>query len=310
MSSRCFAPKRNRASAAQGSSALSCSSAARPRLGWRNGSPTPECPIVGTPPEAIDLAEDRGAFGDLLHAAGLPAPKYGMATTFAQARRIAEDIGYPVLVRPSYVLGGRGMEIVYDDETLQGLHLPRHRALPRAPGARRPLPRGRGRDRRRRAVRRCRGLHRRRHGAHRGGRYPLRRLGVRAAAGHAGPQRHREGAPRHGGHRARASAWWVCSTCSMRSKTTCSTSWRPTRAPAALCRSSPRRPRSRLPRRAPESCWAPALPSFARKECWRPPGTAPTHPRTPRSRSRRPCCRSTGSAAPTDRPSIRCSARR
>ncbi|BBX44419.1 carbamoyl-phosphate synthase large subunit [Mycobacterium cookii] len=77
-------------------------------------------PIVGTPPEAIDLAEDRGAFGDLLTAAGLPAPRYGMATTFAQARRIAADIGYPVLVRPSYVLGGRGMEIVYDDETLQG----------------------------------------------------------------------------------------------------------------------------------------------------------------------------------------------
>ncbi len=77
-------------------------------------------PIVGTPPEAIDLAEDRGAFGDLLAAAGLPAPRYGMATTFAQARRIAADIGYPVLVRPSYVLGGRGMEIVYDDETLQG----------------------------------------------------------------------------------------------------------------------------------------------------------------------------------------------
>jgi carbamoyl-phosphate synthase large subunit len=77
-------------------------------------------PIVGTPPEAIDLAEDRGAFGEVLNTAGLPAPKYGTATTFAQARRIAEDIGYPVLVRPSYVLGGRGMEIVYDEETLKG----------------------------------------------------------------------------------------------------------------------------------------------------------------------------------------------
>ncbi|WP_373192967.1 carbamoyl-phosphate synthase large subunit [Mycobacterium marinum] len=71
-------------------------------------------------PAAIDLAEDRGAFGDVLTAAGLPAPRYGTATTFAQARRIAEDIGYPVLVRPSYVLGGRGMEIVYDEETLRG----------------------------------------------------------------------------------------------------------------------------------------------------------------------------------------------
>src|SRR6201986_3700665 len=77
-------------------------------------------PIVGTPPEAIDLAEDRGAFGDLLAAAGLPAPKYGTATSFAGAKRIADEIGYPVLVRPSYVLGGRGMEIVYDEESLAG----------------------------------------------------------------------------------------------------------------------------------------------------------------------------------------------
>ncbi|MFC3777667.1 carbamoyl-phosphate synthase large subunit [Mycolicibacterium holsaticum] len=77
-------------------------------------------PIVGTSPSAIDLAEDRGAFGEVLTNAGLPAPKFGTATSFEQARRIAADIGYPVLVRPSYVLGGRGMEIVYDDETLHG----------------------------------------------------------------------------------------------------------------------------------------------------------------------------------------------
>ncbi|MCH9642408.1 MAG: carbamoyl-phosphate synthase large subunit [Actinomycetia bacterium] len=77
-------------------------------------------PIVGTPPEAIDLAEDRGRFGEVLMAAGLPAPRFGMATSFEQASRIAADIGYPVLVRPSYVLGGRGMEIVYDAETLRG----------------------------------------------------------------------------------------------------------------------------------------------------------------------------------------------
>ena len=77
-------------------------------------------PIVGTSPKAIDLAEDRGAFGELLNNAGLPAPRFGTATSFEQARRIAADIGYPVLVRPSYVLGGRGMEIVYDEETLQG----------------------------------------------------------------------------------------------------------------------------------------------------------------------------------------------
>ena len=77
-------------------------------------------PIVGTKPEAIDLAEDRGEFGEVLRRAGLPAPRFGTATSFDQARRIAADIGYPVLVRPSYVLGGRGMEIVYDEETLQG----------------------------------------------------------------------------------------------------------------------------------------------------------------------------------------------
>ncbi|BCI53041.1 carbamoyl-phosphate synthase large chain [Mycolicibacterium litorale] len=77
-------------------------------------------PIVGTSPKAIDLAEDRGEFGEVLRRAGLPAPRFGMATSFDQARLIAADIGYPVLVRPSYVLGGRGMEIVYDEQTLEG----------------------------------------------------------------------------------------------------------------------------------------------------------------------------------------------
>ncbi|MFJ2756460.1 carbamoyl-phosphate synthase large subunit [Nocardioides sp. NPDC087217] len=76
-------------------------------------------PIVGTSPEAIHLAEERGAFGRVLHKAGLVAPKHGMATTFNEAREIADEIGYPVLVRPSYVLGGRGMQIVYDDEALR-----------------------------------------------------------------------------------------------------------------------------------------------------------------------------------------------
>jgi len=77
-------------------------------------------PVVGTSPEAIHLAEDRGSFGAVLERAGLPAPSYGTATSFEQAKRIADEIGYPVLVRPSYVLGGRGMEIVYDDQTLEG----------------------------------------------------------------------------------------------------------------------------------------------------------------------------------------------
>ena len=75
-------------------------------------------PILGTSPEAIDAAEDRGEFGAVLAAAGLPAPAFGTATTLEGARETARRIGFPVLVRPSYVLGGRGMEIVYDEHQL------------------------------------------------------------------------------------------------------------------------------------------------------------------------------------------------
>ncbi|WP_433826158.1 carbamoyl-phosphate synthase large subunit [Actinoplanes sp. CA-015351] len=77
-------------------------------------------PIVGTSPEAIDLAEDRGQFGVVLAEAGLRSPDHGTAVSFPEAKAIADSIGYPVLVRPSYVLGGRGMEIVYDEPTLHG----------------------------------------------------------------------------------------------------------------------------------------------------------------------------------------------
>ena len=75
-------------------------------------------PIVGTSPEAIHLAEERGAFGRVLEEANLISPEHGMASSFADAKKIASEIGYPVLVRPSYVLGGRGMEIVYDENML------------------------------------------------------------------------------------------------------------------------------------------------------------------------------------------------
>ncbi|WP_181766584.1 carbamoyl-phosphate synthase large subunit [Streptomyces albidus (ex Kaewkla and Franco 2022)] len=85
-------------------------------------------PIVGTSPEAINLAEERGAFGRVLEEAGLPAPKYGTAYSFEQAKVIAAEINYPVMVRPSYVLGGRGMEIVYDEPSLAG-YLERHAGL-------------------------------------------------------------------------------------------------------------------------------------------------------------------------------------
>ncbi len=87
-------------------------------LGLAQGLKDAGVPIVGTSPESIHLAEERGAFGALLTDAGLPAPRFGTASSFDEARGIAREIGYPVLVRPSYVLGGRGMEIVYDDGML------------------------------------------------------------------------------------------------------------------------------------------------------------------------------------------------
>jgi len=76
--------------------------------------------ILGTSPEAINLAEERGAFGNILAEQGLTAPQFGMAASQLEATTIAHEIGYPVLVRPSFVLGGRGMEIVYDDAALGG----------------------------------------------------------------------------------------------------------------------------------------------------------------------------------------------
>jgi len=87
-------------------------------LGLAQGLKDNGVTIVGTSPEAIHLAEERGAFGRVLAEANLIAPQHGMATSFAEAREIADRIGYPVLVRPSYVLGGRGMEIVYDERSL------------------------------------------------------------------------------------------------------------------------------------------------------------------------------------------------
>ncbi len=89
-------------------------------LGLAQGLEDAGVPIVGTSPSAIHLAEERGAFGRVLHEAGLTAPMHGTAVSFDEAREIAAGIGYPVLVRPSYVLGGRGMEIVYDETSLRG----------------------------------------------------------------------------------------------------------------------------------------------------------------------------------------------
>ncbi|GAA1444683.1 carbamoyl-phosphate synthase large subunit [Leifsonia poae] len=87
-------------------------------LGLAKGLEAAGVPILGTTPEAIDLAEERGLFAEILENAGLLAPRNGTAFDFPGAVQVAEQIGYPVLVRPSYVLGGRGMEIVYDSPSL------------------------------------------------------------------------------------------------------------------------------------------------------------------------------------------------
>lgn len=75
--------------------------------------------IIGTSFDNMDIAEDRGRFSDLLHDLGIPYPKYGVAETADEALKVANEVGYPVLVRPSYVLGGQGMSIVINDEELE-----------------------------------------------------------------------------------------------------------------------------------------------------------------------------------------------
>ena len=74
--------------------------------------------ILGTSPAVIDLAEDRDLFREMMQKLDIPMPESGMATTVDEAVKIANNIGYPVMVRPSYVLGGRGMEVVYDDDSM------------------------------------------------------------------------------------------------------------------------------------------------------------------------------------------------
>lgn len=87
-------------------------------LGLAKGLKAAGVPILGTTPEAIDLAEERGLFAEILEQANLLAPRNGIATNVDEALSVAEHIGFPVLVRPSFVLGGRGMEIVYDRESI------------------------------------------------------------------------------------------------------------------------------------------------------------------------------------------------
>jgi carbamoyl-phosphate synthase large subunit len=89
-------------------------------LGLAQGLKDAGVPILGTTPESLDLAEDRGAFSKILDQAGLLSPANGTATNLEEAKAVAQNIGYPVLVRPSHVLGGRGMEIVYEAEGMTG----------------------------------------------------------------------------------------------------------------------------------------------------------------------------------------------
>lgn len=75
--------------------------------------------ILGTSPECIDLAEDRERFAEMMRNMGIPMPEHGMASSLEEAIKVASQIGYPLMVRPSYVLGGRGMEVIYDEEMLK-----------------------------------------------------------------------------------------------------------------------------------------------------------------------------------------------
>ena len=171
------------------------------------GSLPPEL-VLGTSPASIDLAEDRERWNALCHELAIPQPPGGTATTTSEALAVAGQVGYPVLLRPSYVLGGRAMEIVYDDDGRAPRHAvhdhrragPRGRGHGRAARAGGPLLGGRGRGRRRRrARRRRRDPHRRRHGARGGGRRALGRLGLRAAAADAARRRDRAARAPHPG---------------------------------------------------------------------------------------------------------------
>ena len=110
--------------------------------------------ILGTSPDSIDAAEDRRRFEQIARELGLTQPPSGTATSLEEALEAAERIGYPVLVRPSYVLGGRAMQIVYDAPSLEGYLRDGGARVRRAARADRPLPRGRVRGRRRRDLRR------------------------------------------------------------------------------------------------------------------------------------------------------------
>jgi carbamoyl-phosphate synthase large subunit len=225
-------------------------------LGLAKGLKAAGVTILGTTPEAIDLAEERGLFQGILDAAGLVSPRNGTAHDYPGAVTVAEEIGYPVLVRPSYVLGGRGMEIVYDSPSLadyfarvagQGIVGPDH---PLSTTARNSTSAASWSTSRR----------------------PGSTPGTRAAPS----RRSRSGGTRSSGWSRRptpsrgGSACAASSMCSSRSGPGCSTCSRPTRAPAARCRSSRRRSGCRSPRRRPSSWSAGASGPWSQAGCCRP----------------------------------------
>ncbi len=182
-------------------------------------------PILGTSPDAIDLAEDRDRFQKLLQKLSLTQPRNGIAYSVEQARLVASDLGFPLVVRPSYVLGGRAMQIIQDEGMLQSYLLdtvpglvpedikqkyperqdrPDQHAARQEPAAVRHLSRRGDRGRRRLPLGRPLDLHRRHHGAHRGGRHPFRRQRLLAAGPH--PRRRHRGRPGDADRRARPRA--------------------------------------------------------------------------------------------------------
>ena len=138
--------------------------------------------ILGTSPDTIDLAEDRDRFRQMMDKLGIPQPESGMASNLEEALAIAGRIGYPLMVRPSYVLGGRGMEVVHDEEMLRRYVAAAVDVTPGAAHPHRQVPGKRHRSRGRRHCRRHGRLCAGRHGAHRAGRHPFRRLGLRHPA--------------------------------------------------------------------------------------------------------------------------------
>ena len=126
-------------------------------------------PILGTSPDSIDLAEDRERFASLVSKLKLKQPANGIARSRDEALRVAERIGYPVLLRPSYVLGGRGMEIVDGPQQLESLYRDRGAGVGQLAGADRPLSARRDRGRRRCDLRRDRRRRLRGAPAYRGG---------------------------------------------------------------------------------------------------------------------------------------------